>query len=59
MTWTKSISIFDNVYLHDYLAKIYLNAQEAGQYVENLTTDLYIFTCEKSHVLVTYQILAY
>jgi len=42
--------------LHNYLAGIYLNTQEADTSVGNLT---YIPACARTHVLVTYQIPAY
>ena len=43
------------MHLHNYLAGIYPNTQKE---IGNLSQQTYIPTCEKSHVLVTYQILA-
>ena len=55
------IDIFYNsVHLYDHLAGIYLNTQEADtECMKFESQQTYIPTCERSHVLVTYQTLAY
>ena len=59
------IDIFNNffnnsVHLYNYLAGIYLNTQEADtKCMKFESQQTYIPTCERSHVLVTYQTLAY
>ena len=48
------------MHLHNYLAGIYLNThKKLTQNVGDLSQQTYIATCERSHVLVTYQTLVY
>ena len=49
----------NSVHLHNNLAWIYLNTQEVDTKCRKFVPTNLIPTCERSHVLVTYQTLAY